>query len=215
MRRAQRSRQQAGVTLLELLIAGTIGLVILLGLAQTDVTRLLVGSRVRETAFRHDDARNAIGHLVKRLEAADQVVLLDASNAPCQLNCVSVQLRVPLGTNLDVAGNYQWMQYKLVSGQFRHYEPAASCTVATRFNDVSGFTLSYEDRSPAPPGGEPLGGSDSNLVQISLTSTWTDPQTGGVTTTTFPATVALRSAGYTNVSTGLSQVNSTPPPACS
>ncbi len=210
-----RFSDRAGLSLLELLIAGTLGLVVILALSQTDVSRVRLGDRISEAVFRHADARSAIGHVVKRLEAADRVILLDASNAACQSSCVSVQLRIPPTdpTQLDTAASYQWVQYKrdATSNELRYYSPASSCAIALSFKDVTGFTLSYENQSPAPPGGEPMGVSDSNLVQVSLVAT--DPKTGD--TTTFPASVTIRGAGYTNVSSGLSEAGPQPPAPCS
>ena len=201
----QRNHSSRGMTLLELLIASSLGLVVLLALGQVDVTSIILGNQAKSLSTFQAEAAFTMTHLARSLQQADRVNLISSSN---------VQIRIPTGTSFDAPGNYKWVQYRHDSGskEIRYVDPASSCTVATRFRDIGSLDIRYRDESPAPPGGDPAV-QDNNVLEFTVSST-TDPQTN--TTFTFTGEVTMRAGAYTGLMTGLTSAGvSEPPAACS
>ena len=194
----------SGVTLVELLVAGTLALVVVLAIGQIDVTRILLGGRTRTAALTSSDADFALLHMARELEQADRISVV--SSGPPNGN---IQFRVPRGNAFDSAGDYVWKQYRQTGTEIRFYDPASSCTVALTFKDISQFAVWYIDESPAPPGGDPPGQNDSNVLK--LDTFWADP----LGTRWYTGEVTIRSAAYTNIPTGLQNpwvADVSPPP---
>ena len=215
--------RRPGITLLELLIAVILGVVILLGIGQVDVTRIYIGNQVRRNSVPQTEASIAATHLLKTLEQADRVFLA----APD-----SIQIRVPQGgpaVNLDDAASYRWVQYRYDSGsqEILYFDPVSPCTVAQRFGDCrstpqspacfTSLTVQYQDESSTPPGGDPSGQNlappeDNNMLE--MTVQWTDQQTN--VAQQFVSQMTMRAGAYTNLSTGLSPAGAAfdPPNPC-
>lgn len=185
-RGGQGRRQDRGVTLIELLLASLLGLVIVLAVGQVDVSRILMTNQVRGFAVAQMEANFAVTHMSKQLEGADRLVRLSASD---------LQFRLPQGTNFDDASNYQWKEYTYDSANriMCFYEPASSCTLASRFQDVDGLTFTL---------------TGNNVVEVVVDST--TPTTNR--TTTYQAHIAIRSSS-SDLSTGLAAGTVAPPPA--
>jgi len=195
-----------GVTLLELLIASSLGLVVLLALGQVDVTSIILGSHAKSLSTFQAEAAFSMTHLARSLQQADRANLKSSSN---------VQIRIPTGTSFDDPDNYNWVQYRYDSGskEIRYFDPASSCIVATRFRDIGSLDVHYLDESPPPPGDDPPVPGDNNVLEFTVSST-TDPQTN--TTFTFTGEVTMRAGAYTGLMTGLTSAGvSEPPAACS
>ena len=179
---------------MEMLIASGIGIVIILALAQVDVTRVRISQKAQGIAEIQLEPGLAVTHITRSILKADRVNLLDPAN---------IQLRLPpvTGTGLDNPANYTWIQYRLVGTELRYYNNASTCSVGSRFSDIGNLTLSYQDEAGAPPGGtDPLGGPDNNMLEVVITST-TDPRSGQAVT--FRGQATMRASGYTDLMTGL------------
>lgn len=186
---APRSTLQArGITLIELLLASVLGLVVLVGIGQIDVTRITMGHDIRGFSVAQMEASYGLTHMVKQLEDADRIDRLSASN---------LQFRIPLNTiNFDDPANYVWRQYKHNAGarEIRFYDPASSCTLSAEFHDVETLTITQD-------------ATDINELEISIAST--TPVTGR--TTTYTGQVTIR--GGSGVATGLAPPGVSEPPA--
>lgn len=191
-------------------MASTLGLFVLVAFAGVDVQQFSMTKRVRQDAGFQTDGGYAVSHMLRRLEAADRANLITDNPA-------NVQFRVPVGqTNLDAATNYVWAQYRYDMSTKRVFffnRTENGCSAYRLAENVTGLTINYADEAPPPPGGvEPLpGGLDNNVLQLELTTQ--DPTTQNILT--FRGEVVMRAGAYTAVSTGLSPVSvSQPPAAC-
>lgn len=190
-----------GLTLIEMLIASTIGLVTVLAFSVVDMGHFFLTVQVRQDAGMHTEVAFAIAHMVKRFELADQVNVITTDN---------VQFRVPLADDLDNALNYNWGQYRYDGGSntVTYYgQTEDGCTAYLLSEDITNLTISYANESNVPPGGEPVGLGDNNILSIAITLE--DPVT--LHSMTLRGEAAIRAGAYTNLMTGLSTV--LPPPA--
>ena len=203
----------SGVTLVELVVASTLGIAVILAVQRIDALRInLMGEIRRVSSEAPSEATRALSHMAAMLEQADRVILQGAGD---------IRARIPLANDLDNPANYQWVQYRLVASaegsQVQFYRLIGDCTPDDRFLYITSLVVTYEPVALAPPGGEPttanfpnLGaGQDNNVLTIRLDST--DRQTNE--TTTYWAGAALRAGTYTDVTTGVSDV-SPPPGGC-
>jgi hypothetical protein len=194
------STARRGITLLELLIAGTLGLVVVLALGQVDATRIYLSDKVRTSNTSTTEAAMAMTQMVRTMQQADRVIV--------DTGLESVQVRIPIDrTNLDADAGYQWIQFRrdAVTGKVVQFNPDGSCAVMAQYGacgssaDDACFTVlafSYQDEAVAPPGGDPSL-QDNNLLQVELQ--WTDPKSGR--TQWYQDQVTLRAGAYSNVNT--------------
>ncbi len=193
-----------GVTLMELMIASTISVVVVLGLGQLDVTRLLMTQHVRDTGRMGSEAALAMAQLARDVEQADRVNLVS-------LNPADVQLRIPQApvggppapTYFDLPSSYRWVEYKLFGTEIRFYDrtETGNCEADRTFRDIGTFAVAYDDQAKAPPGNdEPFAPetTDNNLVSFHITTV----ATPAVDMIDYHDTVALRAGAYTNVNAG-------------
>jgi len=207
-----------GITLLELLVASVLGLVVLLAIGQVDVTRVLLGQKVRTTTQFQSEAGLAVAHMTRQLVQADRINLISSDNA--QFRYVVCPTEPPDPACYDDANNYRWAQYAYrdtdadgTPDAIRFYDDTnADCGVDLDFHDISNLTVAYRNETPeAPPGGEPPV-DDNNVLE--MTVEWTEPQSG--TVYPYRGEIAIRAGAYTNVTTGLAPPGvSGPPASCS
>ncbi len=210
-----------GFTLIELIIASGIAVVVILTVGQIDVTRTrLVEQVIRpQTTFMTDTAL-AGQHLIKYLMQADRVNLISAGN---------IQLRIPVNRNaLDANAGYRWAQYRLIDtngdglpDEIHFYDDTvAGCGVDAKFGGAgsgnfvytSGLVITYKDETITPPGGEPPQ-QDNNVLEVSVSRTWTDLTTSQSTTVNSTGEVTIRAGAYTDLATGLAPAGISDPPA--
>jgi len=211
----------SGVTLVELVVAGTLGVMVILAIQRIDATRIaLMGEIRRVSSEAPAEATRALSHMAAMFEQADRVILVDPGTPGCGAGCsADIWLRIPLANDLDNAANYQWAQYRLVGSadgpQVRFYRLTGDCNPDDRFLYITSLVVTYEPVAGAPPGSEPdpanfpnlAAEQDNNVLTIRVDST--DRQTNE--TTTYWAGAALRAGTYSDVATGVSDVS--PPPA--
>ena len=186
-------------------MASGIGFIIILTLGQFDVTRLRLTQQVRNTSM---DASLALTQMIRKLERADRIELLDATCAAHSNPGSCLQLRIPVDrTRLDQNAGYSWKQYRFDSGatQVRVHDPANPCTQVTTFFGISAVTIQYRDESPPPPGGDPPN-HDNNVLELVVTSTGGNP-------VTYTDEVTIRAGAYTNLDNGLAPDGIALPPA--
>jgi hypothetical protein len=202
MRRQGARRQgkaSAGFTLVEILSAVTISLVIILGIGQVDVTRILI----KEQVLIFDQSAAAMTHIAKQLQQADRINLISAQ---------SIQFRIPLNQpagNLDNAANYKWSQYRYdgTANQILFFDnigtPTPTCGVDRTFTGISAMNLQYQNEEPiAPPGGEPPV-QDNNILLLTVSNR---------TNATLTTQVTIRAGAYTNLMDGLAPSGTSNPP---
>ena len=179
-------QSEKGITLFELLVASVLGVVVMLAMGQVDVSRIYHSQEVRGTATAQGEAGFAVTHITKQLMLADRVNLLSAGD---------LQLRAPIGTSFDLGSNYVWKEYKYDSPtqELRFYDPAAGCTLAATFRDLSAVTMTQ---------------AANNTLQLAVAST--NPYTD--ITMTYNGQATLR-ASANDVTTGLADPSVSPPPA--
>jgi len=190
-----------GLTLMELVVASVLAVVVVLGIGSIDVARVRMQEEIRQTSDAASPGRMeaALTMITIRrgFENADRINLIGPSN---------LQIRVPLGTTFDAAGDYRWDQYKLVGNELRLYSGGCGSPKVLA-SQITNLSVAYQDVAAAPPGGEPPN-QDNNVLSYSLA--WSD----GVRTQVFPGWVTIRSGAYTNIATGLdgSGGDVSPPP---
>lgn len=227
------------MTLMELMIASILGIVILIGMAQVDVTRIYLSQQINRSSGSHSEAMMTLSHMVKTLQQADRAILDDTcTSAKSAVTGVCLRVRVPVvdlnsGTppNLDQASSYRWDEYRYVDTDndakpdaVRYYmNIAAGCSTRMIFSGLTGFTMRFKDESIAPPGGpgrEPFAptGEDNNLLEVVATTSAKNPQNplARPIDNTYTIEAALRATGYTNVPEGLAPpgINDPPTRAC-
>ena len=175
-------RTKRGVTLMELLLASSVGVVILLAMAHVDVTRIFVGQQAKDLSEIQAEPAFALTHLARSIVQADRVNRISSSN---------IQIRIPPTTgtqaDLDDPTKYTWVQYRLdgTTTTLRYFKPATTCTEVSRFANIESLTL----QSLA-----------NNIFEITITSTAADRQTGEAVHFTGQATMR---ASATDLTTGL------------
>ena len=203
------SNTKRGFTLMEIIIASMLAGVVILGIGSIDVTRVRMEEEIRRRSAWASpsqlEAALAALHITKHLEHADRLNLVGPN---------SVQIRMPIDTNFDVATNYVWEQYRRNgSNELQFYsDTGAGCGNVRRLaRDITLLTFQYEDRAPSPPGNAPLPlDQDNNVLSYALT--WDD----GTRSQVFSGEITIRAGAYTDVSTGLSSPelgDINPPPA--
>lgn len=195
-----------GITLFELMLASALGLAVIVAVGQLDVSRTRLHEQISATAG--SEAVLALAHMGRNLEQADRINRLNASD---------VQFRIAHDPDhLGDATGYQWSQYRLIGHDIVFYHDVGDartepdCTEDERFHEIAALNVQYRDAASAPPpGGEPGGGFDNNVLEIYVRTE--HPQTGAQTTYTGEAT--LRASAYTALLTGLSGPGVSEPPA--
>ena len=196
-------RNARGLSLIELMIAIGIGFVVLLAIGQIDVSRVRLSEAVRRRNTDDMQAAMAAAQMSKLLREADRIAL----NSP-----TSVQFRRFVGDPtapgaMDNTANYRWAQFKLVDRsapvgmdtiEFYDDTGAGNCGVDDQYA-ATALDIHYRDEvTQPPPGGEPLGGPDNNVLEILINDR-------------FPADVTIRAGAYTNHMGGLLPVGSAGP----
>src|SRR3989338_2054965 len=73
----------SGVTLVELVVAGTLGVMVILAIQRIDATRIaLMGEIRRVSSGAPAEATRALSHMAAMFEQADRVILLDPPPPP-------------------------------------------------------------------------------------------------------------------------------------
>src|SRR3989338_7756242 len=73
----------SGVTLVELVVAGTLGVMVILAIQRIDATRIaLMGEIRRVSSEAPAEATRALSHMAAMFEQADRVILLDPPPPP-------------------------------------------------------------------------------------------------------------------------------------
>jgi len=214
-----------GVTLMEVVVASTLAVLVVIGIGQVDTARVGIEQQIRQRAATlfnlgsHEEAALVVLHFTKHLEAADRIYLINTgqpgvrpfSGSPGAAN---VQLRIPQCPTppadpacFDTAANYRWDQYVLIGDELRFYEnTVAGCsTMRVLARQITSFTVSFPDTAPAPPAGEPFpppptpNPADNNILAFTLT--WNDGASPPLTHE-FRSTVAARGVAYSDVNAG-------------
>ena len=207
--------RERGYTILELMVASTIGFLVLMAAGKVDLTRVLLTDEIRRQARMSTEVGWAVSHMVLRLERADRLVLVNAGATPrlqvripemdtaCAgpVACAGV---APPACCFSVPQNYRWVQYSRLAaggGRIAVYDdmgnaggaPPRNCTVDATFLDIGSFTINFMDESPAALAGEPLGAvQDSNVVEVIVAGV-------GANAPRYRAEVTMRGGAYTNV----------------
>ena len=228
---------------MELLLASSIGVIVLLTLSRLDVVRVGVTQNIATRMARSSEASFALVAMLRSLERADRVNIVNinpgniqirffqsGTNDPSTCPNPSCTGTIPLPCCYDIPANYRWVQYRLVTApppisEIRYYDntvPGCTAGGTSKFLDITGLTVQYFDETaglPPPPGGEPPV-QDNNIVRVTVQ--WLDPQSNATLST--DGEVTLRGVTYTNMSatpqdsgTGLSSpgVSNPPIPPCS
>jgi hypothetical protein len=148
-------RRRGGFTLIELMLATGLGVVVVLGLAQTDITRVLFYDEIRRLSISSLEASWALSHIMMRLERADRIRIVNSGPpgpptrvqiriptmqvdcpalAPpaCPEVCVGCTGGgvVPQPCCFRLPGNYMWDQYSRVGAEVRYYGNIRSAPLA-------------------------------------------------------------------------------------
>ena len=202
-----------GMTLIELLIAGVIALIVLIGVIVMDVGRLRLRTVLLETSKQTGEEQQvgmAAVLLGKDIERADRVNIL---NTGVGGGGGDVQIRIPVDcvgaaatpACFDNQNSYDWIEYKRVGNELWRYEPGCTGRVLARqLGDTpanQGFEIAYRDASPLPAWALPADGvpvDDTNVLRYTLT--WNNGLGGAFEKAhTFVGTSTMRAFGYMNV----------------
>ena len=217
-------KNDCGITLLELVVASSISLVVILAVGQLDVTRVLLSEQVRQTSNTGGEAQLAMAQFVRDAQRADRINVLGPANVQLripQANCDSPGCtclnNVPEPACFDQAAGYRWVQYKLAAPSILFYHDTVNgCGPDRTFHDISGFTVGYSDAvQRPPPGGEPPV-QDNNVLLVQVTTA-----NGQAQAMAYQNTATMRAGAYTNVhatsggdsGTGLDVAGVSAPPA--
>ena len=190
---------QRGMTLTEVLVASTLGVVVIMALYSADITRFRIEEELRKRATVGASVYAGLAalHLAKHLEAADRLKIVPGSG--------TYQVRIPLCAGaadplacVNDGTTYRWDQYRLnVASQVLEFfsNTGAGCAARIRLAErISALRLDYKDEATLPPpGGEPPN-QDNNVVKYALT--WDD---GAGHTHIFGSEVTSRAIPYSNV----------------
>ena len=193
-----------GMTLIELMTATVVAVVVMVAIGQVDVSRVRLSEEIRSSAAGAGESALAMAHLSRLVQETDRMVILNSLPGDVQLRRFTGNPGVPGA--LDNPANYQWAQYRFDAAQgaiLLFDDTAGGCVESERF-EVPGFSISFINSAPPPPGGDPFAPQtqDNNLVEVGVTP----PYSNGV---------QMRSGAYTNVLTGLAPPGvSDPPPPC-
>lgn len=200
--------RRSGVTLIELMAVAVLGLIVVLTIGQVDVARVhltqpLQGKKIEEGLM--SEAGFSWGEMVRQLQRADRVVLLDPLNDPaCASPTASgqcyqtVQFRVPQGVDFDASGNYKWSQFTFVPAneEIRGYDDMASNTPTAIFKHISWLSFQFSHVAKDPPGlpndAKPFDGNeDNNVLMVTVRSSGDE--------ISFSGAVVPWAYGYTNL----------------
>lgn len=156
-------RNAHGVTLTELLIAGTIAAVAAAGIHTALSSTFNIERKMRRegSAVGQNAVALAMIRVAQALEKADRFVLL-ASN--------DIQLRIPPAApaDLDLAGQYHWERFKY-DGAALNFYPAGDCNNPEPLaGQITSVTFAYKAEGLAPPGGDCLAAGDCNFVEYQV-----------------------------------------------
>jgi hypothetical protein len=180
-----------GFGLIEMITATALALIVILAIGQVDVTRVRLSEEVRKRGAL--EPALALAHMANHLKQADRINLVSPTN---------VQFRVPLGTNFDVADNYQWHQYKLDGTTLQF---CTGDSVDAQFSGITALDIHYEDVEPlAPPGGDPFDPApeDNNVLEFVINDI----------NDQYRSEVTIRAGAYTNFMMGLAPAGTSDPP---
>ena len=214
-----------GITLVELVVASTLGVAAILALGQMDVARVKLFNELAQDRTKVEvsmEASVALDDILSDLKMADRIVLV----APgAGVSAKNVLIRIVEGEDFDNPANYRWVQYRFDNEhqrlEYYNFTPshASDCTAAMEqgIPHVKNFWVKYTDIASAPMGGEPFpSGRDNNLVTVKI-----EPDAGSVRwgSTTVPAIPYSNlntqwSAERGDSGTGLALVSMDPPAPC-
>ncbi len=211
---SNRRRAQRGLTLMELLLASTLGLLVMFAFGGVDMGRVLLLDQVRQDSQFHTNLTYALWHMTKHLEVADRIALGPADN---------LLFRVPRFTGLpnttaavDNAANYVWNQYRLVPGtngldniMFYEQIPGGCGRPQLLSGNILSLAFEQPDEISAPPGAV---GPDNNVLRMTIQGR-EDQQIATSRRLTVQGQVIMRARAYTNDLTGLTRA-SVPPGGC-
>lgn len=169
--------RRRGVTLMELLLASTLGAGVLFALAKVDIARILISQKTAGIAEIQLDPGLAVMHVSRSLVNADRVNVLDPSNIQIRMPRPILDLENP---GLDDPANYAWVQYKLVGTDLQYLDDA--CAVQERFRNIQDVEIAFQE------------GAD-NMLQLRVTST-EEPKTNKHVT--FTGQAVMRAGAHRN-----------------
>ena len=213
---SNRRRAQRGLTLMELLLASTLGLLVVFAFGGVDMGRVLLLDQVRQDGKFHTNLTYAIWHMSKHLELADRIEPVSANNLLFRVP----RFGAPPDTTaaVDNAANYVWNQYRTVPAPnglstilFYEQVPGGCNTPKLLSENILSLAFAQPDEVVAPPGGD-AGGQDNNVLRITIQGR-EDRQAGTPQTLTAVGQVTMRARGYTNDLTGMTR-SATPPSGC-
>ena len=207
-----RAAWEQGLTLMELMVASTIAMVVAFGVWTMDVGRFRMNEELRERSgvatYQGQAALTAAMKLAKSLESADRInvvstnpgdvkIRLFAPVADCGIGCIGGGNPDPCC--FDNPANYRWEQYRLTGNDLQWYRDMGTCALRIIAREITGLTVVFQDAAlAAPPGGEPMGGADNNLLQYTVT--WDNGLPGPRNRTqTFTGQVTSRAIPYSDV----------------
>lgn len=178
------SAAERGVTHMELLIASSMTVGLVLALGTMDGSRVQREQHLREqagAAFFREEAALASLLLPNLLMQADRLNIVnpstiqarrfrpdpsaraDAPSQQCAVGSCTTAGQMPLACCFNIAANYQWDQYQLNGNAFERYADAwDSSAQTTRCGNpevlsrrIVSVNFRYKDSAPAPAGGDP------------------------------------------------------------
>ncbi|MBI4342302.1 MAG: prepilin-type N-terminal cleavage/methylation domain-containing protein [Candidatus Omnitrophica bacterium] len=214
-------RAEGGLTLIEIIVATTIGMVVMAGIVMVDAGRSRMQVQLLDASKQTSEEQQvgvAMILLGKDLERADRVNILNTGvpgNAPyvSPPGFGNVLIRIPLGcmgaapppSCFNTAANYQWVQYRRVGNELRLYTCGGPMRVIAReLGDTptnKGFEIRYKNTEADPP---PWGGPvvDTNVFEYTIT--WDNGLSGSLAREhTFTGTSTMRNFGYMNINAGI------------
>jgi hypothetical protein len=166
-----------GMTLIELLIASSLAVLVMVGIGNLDVARTRMAEVLKErSGIGTGQGQAALGSIqfARAVQGADRLNILatgltgvaptgTAGQGKIQLR--TIQTVCPTAACLDGA-TYRWDEYRWRAGAFEQVvNTAVGCgTVRALAQDMASVTFRYRDESLAPPGGEPFPGPDDNNI---------------------------------------------------